>query len=190
MATCRLTQHRVDNLKPGTKTRDIRDKELRGFGVRILPSGRKRYFLHNQISGQRVWHAIGDARDITLVCARSKARSLLASRLVGDDSTVCGQVLFEAVAEEVFRRYRAAHPRSQPQLLQEPDPALVQGHGGCGHLAYRHSQVVCLAPCNACGSGPLGTCSLGDSQAGRGLRVSSRRIQSLSRHQALSPAGP
>ena len=104
MATSRLTQRQVDNLKPGKTTRDVRDKELKGFGVRVLPSGRKSFFLHRQVDGHRVWHAIGDADDITLKCARSKARSLLTSRRHGDDS-VAAQVPFETVAEEVFRRY-------------------------------------------------------------------------------------
>ncbi len=105
MAINRLSQRQIDNLTPGRKTRDIRDRELKGFGVRVLPSGRKRFFLHRQIEGQRVWHAIGDAEDVTLKCARSKARSLLASRLRGDDSVVVDEALFETVAEEVFRRY-------------------------------------------------------------------------------------
>ena len=46
MPTNRLTQRRIDTLKPRRKTSDIRDSEIKGFGVRILPSGRKRYFLH------------------------------------------------------------------------------------------------------------------------------------------------
>ncbi len=106
MANSRLTQHQVDNLKPGKTTRNIRDRELKGFGVRILPSGGKRYFLQLQTGGQRVWHAIGDAGDIALECARSKARSLLASRQRGDDPVVVEPVPFETVAEEVFLRYR------------------------------------------------------------------------------------
>ncbi len=105
MATCRLTQRHIDNLKPGKTTRDIRDKELKGFGVRVLPSGHRSFFLHRQIDGQRVWHAIGNADDNTLKCARSKATWLLKSRQHRDDSVVADQVPFEIVAEEVFRRY-------------------------------------------------------------------------------------
>ena len=80
MAMSRLTQHRVDTLKPRRKTCDIRDGEIKGFGVRVLPSGRKRYFLHSQTEGNRVWHAIGDTEDITLECARTRARALLTCR--------------------------------------------------------------------------------------------------------------
>ena len=49
MATARLSQRRVDSLKPRNSAYDIRDQELKGFGVRVLPSGAKRWFasLHN-----------------------------------------------------------------------------------------------------------------------------------------------
>ena len=39
MPANRLTQRRVDALKARKKVYDIRDGELRGFGVRVLPSG-------------------------------------------------------------------------------------------------------------------------------------------------------
>ncbi|MDE0047861.1 MAG: tyrosine-type recombinase/integrase [bacterium] len=105
MATVRLTQHRIDTLRPGRKTRDIRDKGFKGFGVRILPSGRKRYFLHSQADSRRVWHAIGDAESITLAQARSKADAILASKLNGDEAGPSAPILFETVADEVFQRY-------------------------------------------------------------------------------------
>ena len=113
MPTSRLTQHRVDALKPCRKTCDIRDTDIKGFGVRVLPSGSKRYFLHSQVDGNRIWRAIGDADDITLECARSKVRALLASRRNGEESAPgTSDVLFETVAEEVFRRYRRHWKRS------------------------------------------------------------------------------
>ncbi len=103
-----LTQRRVDTLKPDKKTLDVRDTVIRGFGVRILPSGRKRYFLHSQVDGKRVWHPIGDAGAMALECARNKATSLLASRSTTDGAlpVETEAILFEDVADEVFKRYR------------------------------------------------------------------------------------
>ena len=107
MSKSRLTQRRVDALKARGSTYDVRDADIKGFGVRILPTGRKRYFLHSQIDGNRIWHAIGDADDVTLECARSKARVLLASRRNGEEpASGTSEIPFETVAEEVFRRYR------------------------------------------------------------------------------------
>ena len=108
MPKVRLTQQRIDALKPGEKTLDMRDSVLRGFGVRVLPSGRKSYFLHSQINGKRVWQSIGDPRVMTLACAREHARLRLASRSQ-EDVALSGpavSVLFEDAADEVFRRYQ------------------------------------------------------------------------------------
>jgi len=104
----RLTQRLVDTLKPRKKTLDVRDCVIRGFGVRVLPSGRKSFFLHSQVDGKRVWQSIGDAHAMTLECARGRATSLLASRsLAGKVSPAAtASTLFEDVADEVFRRYK------------------------------------------------------------------------------------
>ena len=61
MATLRLNERRVDTLKPRKSAYDVRDRELTGFGVRILPSGAKRYFIHSQHRGRRVWKIVGRA---------------------------------------------------------------------------------------------------------------------------------
>ena len=104
----RLTQRRVDALKPRKKTLDVRDSVIRGFGVRVLPSGRKRYFLHSQVDGRRVWQSTGDAHAVTLERAQEQATSFLTSRSRSDEALPDhGQaILFEDVADEVFRRYK------------------------------------------------------------------------------------
>ncbi|MDE0239702.1 MAG: tyrosine-type recombinase/integrase [bacterium] len=101
MSSRRLTQRRVDSLKARDKTWDVRDGGFKGFGVRVLRSGRKCFFLHSQSDGCRVWHPLGDADDISLEEAQAKARALLAP--FEDDASE--PVPFEAVAEEVFQRY-------------------------------------------------------------------------------------
>ncbi len=108
MARRRLTQHMVDALNPRRNVYDIRDTDIKGFGVRVLPSGRRRYFLHAQIDGKRVWHAIGNGESISLDGARKEARSILTARREGDEPhpDVAPDPPFETVADEVFRRYR------------------------------------------------------------------------------------
>ena len=61
MGNVPLNQSRVDRLKPRNSTYDIRDTDLKGFGIRTLPSGKKCYFLQTQHEGQRRWTRIGDA---------------------------------------------------------------------------------------------------------------------------------
>ena len=67
-----LNQYRVDRLKPRNSTYDIRDTDLKDFGIRILPSGNKSYFLQTQHEGQRRWTKIGDADDLSEAEARSQ----------------------------------------------------------------------------------------------------------------------
>ena len=110
MRNLSLNQHRVDRLKPRTSTYDIRDTDLKGCGIRVLPSRKKSYFLQTQHDGQRRWAKIGDA-DATAEAeaeARSQARSLLAGIRKGRESVPAqpAEIAFEAVADEVFSYYR------------------------------------------------------------------------------------
>ena len=107
MAAARLHQRRVDALKARRKTYDVRDRDLKGFGVRVLPTGSKRYFVHSQHEGRRIWRIVGRADEIGADEARSRARAMLAAiRSDGDKpSSAVAEIPFEVVAEEVFRRY-------------------------------------------------------------------------------------
>ncbi|MYE60328.1 MAG: tyrosine-type recombinase/integrase [Alphaproteobacteria bacterium] len=116
MRPVRLTQRRVDALKPRRKMRDVRDAELKGYGVRVMPSGTKRYFVHTQHHGQRVWKTVGDAAILTESAARTQAKAILVALRDGGepDAVNSGETPFEAVAEEVFDRYgRRWKPRTR-----------------------------------------------------------------------------
>ena len=106
MATVRLTDARIKALKPLQTTRDIRDSDLKGFGIRIMPSGRKRYFIHTQCEGRRIWKIIGGPEQLCVKAARDAATSALAAIRTGKPAvTLPGETLFELVAEDMFRRY-------------------------------------------------------------------------------------
>ncbi len=45
MPNIHLTQRRVHRLNPCRNVYYLRDKELRGFGVRVLTTGVKRFFI-------------------------------------------------------------------------------------------------------------------------------------------------
>ncbi len=104
MATVRLTQGRVDALQPRKTSRDVRDADLKGFGIRVYPTGRKCYFIATQFEGQRLWKIVGDAAYVSPGEAREQARAMLAA--VRSDGQVTSEArLFEVIAEEVFQRY-------------------------------------------------------------------------------------
>jgi len=98
----RLTDARVRDLRARKTTRNIRDTALAGFGVRVLPSGGKRFFLHCQHEGRRMWKLLGDPADMTVAEARDRARGLLSSLRSGRPDR---ETPFETVAEEAFRRH-------------------------------------------------------------------------------------
>ena len=107
MATARLTKRRIDALKPRRSAYDVRDPDLTGFGVRVLPSGAKRYFIHSQHRGRRVWKIVGQAGSVGLNEARGRARVMLASirEEIDECAVAAPDISFEAVGDEVFRRY-------------------------------------------------------------------------------------
>ena len=100
-----LTDARIGALKPRKSAYDVRDSKLRGFGVRVLPSGRGRFFVHCQHRGERVWKIVGDAESMGVADARSRATEMLAAIRRGEDITPQAGALFEDVAATVFERH-------------------------------------------------------------------------------------
>ena len=128
-----LTDARVRALKRRKTTYDIRDGKLRGFGIRVLPSGAKRYFIHSQHRGRRVWKIVGEVGSIGADEARARAKSLLAAIREGSDERGRG-ITGHRVRDDRRRGLSALRPQletldpqGQPELLPQADSALVQG---------------------------------------------------------------
>ncbi len=101
-----LTAARVAALRPRKTSYDVRDTELRGFGVRVMPAGGKRFFVQRQHRGERVWKIVGDAGSMSIAEARAAAVETLAVIRRGEEPPHRpDETLFEAVAEIVFERY-------------------------------------------------------------------------------------
>ena len=112
MPNITLSDARVKALRPRPTAYDIRDAKLRGFGVRVLPSGAKRFFIHTQHRGTRIWKMVGDATAINVDAARARAASMLAAIRGAADASP-DAMRFETVAETVFWRYaRVWKPRT------------------------------------------------------------------------------
>ena len=108
MAVIRLNQRRIDGLGPRGKTYSVRDAQLKGFGVRVFPSGKKTYFVHTRRNGRNLWRVIGDAARRPFTQARKEALSLLANESLTNDTApaAAGDVSFRTLAAEVLSRYR------------------------------------------------------------------------------------
>ena len=107
MSNTRLTQRQIDALKPRKKTFDVRDTELKGFGVRVRSSGIKRYFVQSQHEEIRTWRMLGDASGMSLEEARCRARPVLASLYNGEEiiAVTNEETRFEVVSEKLFEAY-------------------------------------------------------------------------------------
>ena len=86
MPNIALSDARVKALRPRPSAYDTRDAKRRGFGVRVLPSGAKRFFIHTRHRGTRVWKMVGDASAMTVDEARARAASLLTAIRCGADA--------------------------------------------------------------------------------------------------------
>ncbi len=106
MPATTLTDARVRALNPRKTTREVRDGKLRGFGVRVSPSGTRRFFIHCQHKGERVWKIVGDSGAMGVAEARAVAAGMLVAIRRGEEAPHApGEALFEAVAETAFRRH-------------------------------------------------------------------------------------
>ena len=102
-----LTDARLRALKPRKTAYDIRDGKLRGFGVRVMTSGRKRFFVHCQHDRERLWKIVGDTETMSVGEARSRSATMLAAiKRAEVPPRDPEETLFEAVAETVFERYQ------------------------------------------------------------------------------------
>ena len=114
MPRTNLTDARIGALIPRKASYDIRDGKLKGFGVRVTPAGGKRFFVHCQHRGERIWKTVGDADAMDIGEARSLASTVLAAIRRGEAAPPRPEeTLFEAVAETVFRQHeRLWKPRT------------------------------------------------------------------------------
>jgi integrase len=75
----KITKRSVDSLEPATGGALIRyDDKLAGFGVRVMPSGRRFYFArYRNKHGRSRWFTIGEHGKVTAEAARKKAQRIL-----------------------------------------------------------------------------------------------------------------
>lgn len=87
MPTLKLTKPLIDDLKPQATDQVYWDQSLRGFGLKVTPTGRKVFIvMYRTIDGQRLRkYTIGPYGLMTLFSARSAAQKILLARLDGQD---------------------------------------------------------------------------------------------------------
>lgn len=117
----KLTNTTIKNLsyqKTGNKA-DLRfDDELRGFGIRVYPSGRKAFFVsYRNASGTKKRHTIGNFGEFTATTARKLAGDVLADVRRGSDPQSekqerRGEITFAELAERYLEEHAKDRKRS------------------------------------------------------------------------------
>jgi integrase len=90
IALDRLTKRTVDGIAPGNRPTIIYDTELKGFGVRVTPSGSKAWIVEfrpngggRKVATKRM--TLGQTRTLNADEARKAARNILAAVRLGQD---------------------------------------------------------------------------------------------------------
>lgn len=83
----RLTKRTVDQIAPGPSESIHWDDELRGFGVRVWPSGRKVYLAMTRVKGRLRKITIGPHGPVTAEKARVRAHEIISEAKAGRDPT-------------------------------------------------------------------------------------------------------
>ena len=130
MATLHFTQYRIDTLKPRKVILDVRDTELKGFGIRIMPSGARRCFIHSQHEGRR------------LRGSRDREGCTLRDRYTGSPCPLRTAL-------------EARHAQGQPDLSSQADPALLRGSQNQCHYPAGCRSLVPVSPGDARNGKPV-----------------------------------
>src|SRR5271170_305490 len=119
----KLTKRTVDALAATGKDFFVWDDEIPGFGVRVLPSGRKGYVVQYKVGGrggETRRKALGPHGVLTAEEARAEARKWLSERAMGKDP----------IAEQAANRAAETIEELCERYLDATEKSLVLGKGG------------------------------------------------------------
>ena len=81
----RITKRMVDALTPSERERVVWDEDIKGFGVRVHPTGRKVYIVKYRHEGRAIKATIGPHGPITPAAARARAAEIVTLARTGRD---------------------------------------------------------------------------------------------------------
>jgi integrase len=103
----KLTKRAVDALSVRERPYDVRDEDLRGFLVRIEPSGRKSFFLDYRLRGKRNRYRLGVYPNLSTEGARAIAQAIAGDVARGTDPQARRKAEREQSARERLSTLRA-----------------------------------------------------------------------------------
>ena len=113
----KITQGLANSVKADEKPFIVWDTQLRGFGLRVMPSGRKTYIVfYRTESGQQRKPSIGKHPAMTAEKARKQAANWLAQATTGKDPSgkraeARKDITVKELAETYMKRYAAVYKK-------------------------------------------------------------------------------
>lgn len=118
----KLTKSKVDAVRPTGGERLYWDDELKGFGLRVSPKGRKTFFVQYRSGGRTRRAKIGSMGPLTPDQARLRARALLGEVATGyDPAELRRRRRLTPTVAEVCNRFLQEHVevRLKPASVKE-----------------------------------------------------------------------
>ena len=110
----KITKRTVDVLVPAERERIVWDDDIKGFGVRVHPTGRKVYIVKYRHEGRSIKVTIGPHGPVTPAAARVKAAEIVTLAKTGRDlegrtPRARGSVTMADLARRFMDEYAPAH---------------------------------------------------------------------------------
>ncbi|MDE0343621.1 MAG: site-specific integrase [Deltaproteobacteria bacterium] len=110
----KITKRAVDALLPAERERVVWDDDIKGFGVRVHPTGRKVYIVKYRHEGRSVKVTIGPHGPVTPAAARARAAEIVTLAKTGRDVAgktphARGSTTMAALARRFMDEYAPAH---------------------------------------------------------------------------------
>jgi integrase len=133
MKSMKITKSVVDALKGGDQPYSVRDVEVAGFSVRVMPTGRRSFYFRYRVGGGRSAPIrepkIGDYGTLTVDMARSIALDWAADvRLGGDpmakrqqqrDAPTMNDLLNRYIKDHASRHKKASSLRNDTRMIEK-----------------------------------------------------------------------
>lgn len=162
----KLTKRTVDQLPASYHAISVWDSELKGFGLRISPTGRKVYVVKCRVKGRQKFITIGPHGPITPEQARIRAFELLSEAKIGGDpmreaDEARRSPTMKGLGERVLKEHAAVHckpstqaeykrsveifinPRMGARKVSEIERKdIAELHHGLNHIPYQANRTL------------------------------------------------
>ena len=128
-AKVNLTDRLLKSLKPSEKPHQVMDSDVRGLGIRVMPSGVKSFILFRRFPGSRhpARRSLGTYGEMTLAEAREKAREWNSLVKKGIDPAIEEEQQRRATIEAAKRRQASTFEGAFEEYLRRKALKLKSG---------------------------------------------------------------